>query len=62
MGRIRTAEIKRVSHKLVAVHADKFSIDFRANKEALHVMKLTDEKRVNNRIAGYVTRLMKRRG
>ncbi len=61
MGRIRTADIKKVSFELVRSYPDKFSSDFAGNKEALKEFSLTDEKKSQNRIAGYISRIMKRK-
>jgi len=60
MGRIKTVQIKRLSLKLLELHRDKFTEDFKKNKEI--VAKFTDVSSVKlkNGIAGYITRLVRR--
>jgi len=59
MGKVRPAFIKRTARKLLEEYPDAFTTDFEHNKRM--VMQLTDitSKRVRNRVAGYVTRLVK---
>ena len=58
MGKIRSDKIKRTAKELVAKYHQHFTTDFDKNK--LLVTKLTnvESKRMRNRIAGYVTRIM----
>ncbi|MCX6819438.1 MAG: 30S ribosomal protein S17e [Candidatus Aenigmarchaeota archaeon] len=56
MGRIRTDDIKKTSRVLINKYPDKFSIDIEKNKTALNEMKVIFEKKLRNRIAGYITR------
>lgn len=60
MGRIKTGLIKRVTHKLMEEHGDKFTDDFEKNKEILNNLISTPSKKLRNVIAGYVTRLIKK--
>ena len=60
MGRIKTDLIKRVTHKLMEEHGDKFTDDFEKNKEILNKLISTPSKKLRNVIAGYVTRLIKK--
>lgn len=60
MGRIRTKDIKNATFNLIEINRDKFSTDFEKNKEALNQLNVVRDKRVRNRVAGYVTRVMKR--
>ena len=58
MGRIRTGEIKKASFKLIQGYPDRFGTDFKKNKDELNKMDIISEKRLKNRIAGYITREM----
>lgn len=58
MGKVRTVLIKRLSRELVQRYADSFSKDFDQNKEIVEELLTNTTKRLRNRIAGYVTRLM----
>jgi small subunit ribosomal protein S17e len=60
MGRIRTSYIKRISHMLMSDHRDKFTTDFEHNKKILKTIEIAVSKKTRNRIAGYITHLMKR--
>ncbi len=59
MGKVRPAYIKRTARKLLEMYPDKFTDDFETNKRL--VQELTDitSKTVRNRVAGYITRLVK---
>lgn len=61
VGKVRPSYIKRTTRQLLDAYPDRFSDDFEENKRA--VMELTDikSKRVRNRVAGYITRLVKRK-
>lgn len=58
MGKVRTVLIKRLSRELVERYHDSFSTDFDQNKEVLDELLTNTTKRLRNRIAGYITRLM----
>jgi small subunit ribosomal protein S17e len=60
MGRIRTKDIKQVSFHLVKKNPDNFSNNFEDNKEKINQLKLFEEKKMRNKVAGYVTRIAKR--
>ncbi|MGH2670544.1 MAG: 30S ribosomal protein S17e [bacterium] len=59
MGNIRPTYIKRVGEELLLRFPDQFGTDFDANKKK--VSELTDmtSKSMRNRVAGYVTRLVR---
>ena len=59
MGRIKTTQIKRITHKLMALHRDKFKKDFNDNKKIVDDLLEVRSKKLRNVIAGYVTRLVK---
>lgn len=58
MGKVRTVLVKRLSRELVERYPDSFSTDFDQNKEVVDELLTNTTKRLRNRIAGYVTRLM----
>lgn len=58
MGRVRTKDIKTAAFNLIQQH--KFTTDFEENKKILSEMNLGLSKRIRNKIAGYITRVMKR--
>ncbi len=58
MGKVRTVLVKRLSRELVDRYPDSFTTDFDQNKEVLDELLTNTTKRLRNRIAGYVTRLM----
>ena len=59
MGKVRPLYIKRAARKLLESYRDKFTDDFEHNKRM--VTELTDikSKTLRNRVAGYITRLVK---
>ncbi len=61
MGKVRPSAVKRLARELLEKYPDKFTLDFEANKRL--VAELTDiaSKRFRNRVAGYITRLVKMR-
>ncbi len=61
MGKVRTVLIKRLARELVDKYSESFSTDFEQNKELLDDLLSNTTKRLRNRIAGYVTHLMKLR-
>lgn len=58
MGKVRPAYIKNTARALVEKYPDKFTTDFEYNKKAVSEM-LKASKKVRNRVAGYITRLMR---
>ncbi len=61
MGRIRTHDIKKLSFELIERYSGRFTTDFKINKEIVDELKLVDSKKMRNKIAGYVTRVAKRK-
>ncbi|ADP77477.1 SSU ribosomal protein S17E [Methanothermus fervidus DSM 2088] len=61
MGNIRTALIKRVAKELIETFPDKFSDNFDENKAVLEEISTVETKHLRNKIAGYITKLMKQR-
>lgn len=61
MGKVRPSNIKILCRTLVAQYEDHLSTSFEENKEFLAQVVELPTKRLRNRVAGYVTRLMKTR-
>ena len=61
MGRIKTRVIKRVTQKMMEKHADSFSDDFAKNKLAVRNFLDIKSHKLENIVAGYVTKLAKLR-
>jgi len=60
MGRIKTVLIKRVTHKLIKLHGEKFTENFDKNKVILNGLLKLPSKKIRNNIAGYLTRLVRK--
>ncbi|NHJ46518.1 MAG: 30S ribosomal protein S17e [Asgard group archaeon] len=58
MGKIRSQKIKRTAKELVAKYHQHLSVDFDHNKVLVAKLTNVQSKRMRNRIAGYVTRIM----
>ena len=59
MGGVRPIYIKRAAREFIARYPGRFSTDYRHNATTLaEIMKL-DSKRLHNRVAGYITTLVK---
>ncbi len=56
MGRIKTKDIKTAGNELHEIHGPAFSTDFEQNKRIINSMQLTKQKRVRNKLAGYLVR------
>ena len=61
MGRIKTSQIKRITNDLIKLHKDEFKEDFKENKELVAKFANIPSKKMKNVIAGYVTRLTKKK-
>jgi len=62
MGRIRGKWIKSIAEKLVEQYPEKFSDDFKNNKEVLEDIGIIDDKVVRNKIAGYIISILGKKG
>ncbi len=58
MGKVRTELVKRISGELVEKYPRSFSQEFEQNKQFLREIGLDVSKKLRNRIAGYITRIM----
>jgi small subunit ribosomal protein S17e len=61
MGNIRTSFVKRISKELIEIHRGKFTTDFDENKKLVSEYSTVNTKHLRNKIAGYVTRLVRQR-
>lgn len=59
MGKVRPDFIKRVSKELIIRYPQGFTQDFESNKKVLPNYATIQSKHVRNRIAGYITHLVK---
>jgi small subunit ribosomal protein S17e len=59
MGKVRIDNVKRLARNLCGRYPDYFSTEFNQNKEKLKTILITPTKGVRNRVAGYVTHLVK---
>ncbi|HSO26337.1 MAG TPA: 30S ribosomal protein S17e [Methanobacteriaceae archaeon] len=59
MGNIRTSHVKRLSKELIETHEGKFTTDFDENKKLVEEYSSVSTKHLRNKIAGYVTRLVR---
>ncbi len=61
MGRIKLRLIKRTTRKLIGEHKEDFKEDFEENKKIVDKYTSAPNKKLRNKIAGYITRLMKKK-
>ncbi len=59
MGNIRTSFVKRISKELIEKYEGKFTTDFDENKKLVEEYSTVSTKHLRNKIAGYVTRLVR---
>ena len=60
MGRVRTKTTKRSARMIVEKYYSRLTSDFQTNKRVCEEVALIPTKRLRNKIAGYITKLMKR--
>ena len=58
MGKVRTEMVKRISIDLIDKYPKSFTMEFEQNKQFLKEIGLDVSKKLRNKIAGYVTRLV----
>jgi small subunit ribosomal protein S17e len=61
MGRIKTQLIKRLTLQLLKTHRESFKDSFDENKKGVALYLGNPTKIIRNKIAGYITRLVKTR-
>jgi small subunit ribosomal protein S17e len=59
MGKVRIDAVKRLARNLYNRYPNYFSAEFNENKEKLRNILLTPSKSSRNRVAGYLTHLVK---
>ena len=59
MGKVRTELIKRVSLELIEKYPKSFTSEFEPNKQFLKEIGFDVSKKLRNKVAGYVTTLIK---
>ena len=59
MGKVRTEVIKRCAREILKTYPERFTTDFEDNKQKLFLVAEIKSKRLRNRIAGYITHLVK---
>jgi len=59
MGNIRTTFVKRISKELIETHPGVFTTEFDENKKLVAEYSTVSTKHLRNKIAGYVTRLVR---
>eukprot|EP01066_Platyproteum_vivax_P000790 Platyproteum_vivax@DN10874_c0_g1_i1.p2 len=60
MGRVRTKTVKRAARQITEKYYAKLTLDFQVNKKISEEVAVIPSKRMRNKIAGFVTHLMKR--
>ena len=60
MGRVRTKTVKRSARVIVERYYSKLTLDFDTNKRVCDEVAVVPSKRMRNKIAGFVTHLMRR--
>lgn len=60
MGRVRTKTVKKAAKLIVEKYYANLTLDFQTNKKVSEEIAVIPSKRLRNRIAGYVTHLMRR--
>merc|ERR1712018_1034502 len=60
MGRVRTKTVKKASKVIIEKYYTKLTLDFDINKKIIEEIALIPSKPLRNKIAGFVTHLMKR--
>merc|ERR1712013_5425 len=60
MGRVRTKTVKRASRLIIEKYYTRLTLDFQTNKRVVEEFAVIPSKRLRNKIAGFVTHLMKR--
>jgi len=60
MGRVRTKMVKKAARVIIEKYYGKLTLDFDVNKKIAEEVAIIPSKRVRNKIAGFITHLMKR--
>merc|ERR1719181_1167643 len=60
MGRVRTKTVKRASRQIIEKYYSRLTMDFQTNKKIAEEVAIIPTKSLRNKIAGFITHLMKR--
>ncbi|CAI7996238.1 40S ribosomal protein S17 [Geodia barretti] len=60
MGRVRTKTVKKASRVIIEKYYTRLTHDFHTNKRVCEDIAIIPSKRLRNKIAGFVTHLMRR--
>ena len=60
MGRIKQTYLKRIANELLEKYKGDFGKDFQKNKGKVQELSTVKSKSIRNKIAGYITKVMKR--
>ena len=59
MGKVRPSHIKKIARELLEYYPNKFNTDFDNNKRMVNSYTNVTSQKIRNRVAGYITRLVK---
>jgi small subunit ribosomal protein S17e len=62
MGKVRPDHVKRLARELVEEFPGKFTTDYENNKKLVKTLTNVSSKKIRNRVAGYIIRLIIQKG
>lgn len=60
MGRVRTKTVKKSAKTIIEKYYSRLTLDFQTNKKICDEIAVLPSKRVRNKIAGFITKMMRR--